>query len=243
MDFTIKPDKVKGFKNTINAVAVLIDEGVLNVNKEGLNVQAMDSSQIAMVILKMPDNAFESFNFTEDLNVGVNFEELNKIIKRANNEDVIKIEIGNTLKIKFIGKSTRTFNLSIIDGGGGKNKVPEIEYNSKVVVSAGDLREGLSDAGLMGTHVKMTVDGKFILNVEGDVGSSAIDFPEELAVVESSKNEFAIFDLEMLGKLLKSAESSTEVTLNLRTAAPILINYSIGESEVKYYLAPRIESE
>jgi DNA polymerase III sliding clamp (beta) subunit (PCNA family) len=52
-----------------------------------------------------------------------------------------------------------------------------------------------------------------------------------------------MFPLDYLQDMLKVASSDTEVGVRLKNNAPIEIEYTIGAANIKYLLAPRIESE
>ena len=49
----------KAWKNSIEAVAALIDEGTLQIDEKGIKLRAMDLSQIALVDLELPASIFE----------------------------------------------------------------------------------------------------------------------------------------------------------------------------------------
>ena len=51
----------KQFKQSIEAVVNLVDEGLFEVNENGLHLRAMDPSQIAMVDYLMPKAVFKEF--------------------------------------------------------------------------------------------------------------------------------------------------------------------------------------
>ena len=52
----------------------------------------------------------------------------------------------------------------------------------------------------------------------------------------------AMYPLEYLNDILKSAPPESIVTLEMKSDAPIRVEYGIGDATVKYYLAPRIET-
>jgi len=238
---TIKDTKV--WKNSIDAIAVLIDEGTLQLTDEGLKVRAMDPSQIAMVDFEMPKSAYEKYKLDGATNIGVDFSELNKITKRAKPEDKIELSLNSQLKLVFRGKTTRTFNIPIIESSSQPPKKPEIEFSAVVKLGANTLKDTLSDAELMSNHAALKMNGGFSIKAEGDIGSANIEFSEDMILSLDVKEESrSVFSIEMLNNLLKAADSTTVVSVNLKTDAPLMIGYEIGEGKVVYFLAPRIES-
>ncbi len=237
----IKNTKV--WKNSIDAIAVLIDEGTLQITEVGLKVRAMDPSQIAMIDFEMPKSAFEKYEIDEPTNLGVDFSELNKITKRAKAEDKIELSMDTRLKLIFRGKTTRTFNLPIIESSSTPPKKPDIVFAAVAKLGANTLKDTLSDAELMSNHAAIKMNGGFSIKAEGDVGSANIEFSEDMILSLEVKTESrAVFSIEMLNNLLKAADSTTVVNVHLKTDAPLMIQYEIGEGRVFYFLAPRIES-
>ena len=53
----------------------------------------------------------------------------------------------------------------------------------------------------------------------------------------------SMFPLDYLQDMLKVASSDTKVNLFIKSNAPIRVSYPIGEANISYFLAPRIESQ
>ena len=238
---TIKDTKV--WKNSVDGIAVLIDEGALQVTDEGLKVRAMDPSQIAMIDFEMPKSAYDEYKLAEPANIGVDFSELSKITKRAKAEDKIELTLDKQLKLVFRGKTTRTFNIPIIEASSQPPKKPEIEFTAVAKLGANTLKDALTDAELVSNHAALKMNGGFSVRAEGDIGSANIEFSEDMILSLDVKEESrSVFSIEMMNNLLKAAGSTTVVAVNLKTDAPLEVEYEIGEGKVVYFLAPRIES-
>lgn len=231
------------WKRSIDAIAVLIDEGTIEVTEEGLKVRAMDPSQIAMVDFEIPKSAFDKYELEAAANVGIDFSELSKITKRAKVEDGIELSLNNRLKLVFRGKTTRTFNIPIIESSSESPKKPEIEFSAIAKLGANTLKDALTDAELVSNHAALKMNGGFSVRAEGDIGSANIEFSEDMILSLDVKEESrSVFSIEMLNNLLKASDSTTVVSVNLKSDAPLMVEYEIGEGRVVYFLAPRIES-
>jgi len=88
----------KAWKNSIDAIAALIDEGTLQIDEKGIKLRAMDPSQIALVDLELPSSSFEEYKVEKPVNIGIDFTELSKITKRSRAEDKIELSF---VDIKF----------------------------------------------------------------------------------------------------------------------------------------------
>jgi proliferating cell nuclear antigen len=243
MTFSAIISDTKSWKNSIEAIAALIDEGTLQISKEGLKLRAMDPSQIALVDFELPSSAFEQYQADNDVNIGVDFSELSKITKRSRTEDKIELSLDNRLNMLFKGETTRRFSVSIIESTSSPPKEPNVDFTAEVKIGANILKEALKDAELVSNHIALKINEGFGIKAEGDTGSVDIKFPEENILSKEVKQEArAVFALDQLDNLLKASDAQSIIILKLRSDAPIRIEYAIGEGRVIYYLAPRIES-
>ena len=234
----------KNFRTSVDAIAALIDEGTFRIDETGLRLRAMDPSQIALVDLELPAKAFEEYSVEKTTDLGVDFTELSKITKRLRPEDKLLLKLGQRLELTFQGDTKRTFKVAIIDAQSTPPKEPQIDFTSEVKLAPAMIKEALKDAELVSNHVALTIDKKeFQVTGDGDTGSVDIQFPEEkVFALECKEKSRAVFSLDHLNNILKSAESPSIVSVKMRTDAPLRIEYAIGEGRVVYYLAPRIES-
>lgn len=233
----------KAWRNSIEAIAALIDEGALRINKEGMKLRAMDPSQIALVDFELPASGFEEFNVEEEVSIGLDFSELSKITKRSRADDKIKLSLNERLEMVFEGASRRKFSLGIIESSASPPREPSVEFTSEVKIGADALKESLKDAELVSNHVTLKINDGFVIKAEGDTGSVDINFPEDNILSKNVKEKAkAVFALDQLDNLLKAADASSVIILKLRADSPLRVEYSIGEGRVVYYLAPRIEN-
>lgn len=242
--FKAQISDTKAWRNSIEAIAALIDEGTINIDKEGLKLRAMDPSQIALVDFMLPASSFDEYTVEGNKSVVVDFAELSKITRRARPEDKIELSLDeNLLKVVFKGEATRRFNMSTIQSTTTPPKEPNVDFKAEVKISASVLKEALKDAELVSNHVALMADDGFTITAQGDTGSAEIKFKKEnlmdLKVKEKSR---ALFSLEQMNNLLKASDVGSIVTLKIKTDAPLRLEYSIGDGRVVYYLAPRIES-
>jgi len=234
----------KNWRNSVEAISSLIDEGTLQIDQDGLKLRAMDPSQIALVDFELPSSSFDKFSCESQMTVGVDFTELSKITKRCKGDDKIELSIkDNKFKIVFRGETRRQFTTAIIDSTSNPPKQPNIEFTSDVKISPNMLKDALKDAELVSNHVALSLEKGLSVRSDGDTGSVDVQFPEDkLLAVNVSEASRSVFSLEYLNNILKAADAPSVVNISLRTDAPLKVEYSIGDGRVIYYLAPRIES-
>jgi proliferating cell nuclear antigen len=247
MELVLKSAEV--FKKSMEAIAVLIDEAELVVNQNGLELKATDPSQISMVDFSLPKKAFTKFEATET-RLGLDLDYLNQVLSRATSGDELVLSLDEKkafLSVTFNGNAKRSFQVPLIDISSADVPNPRIEFDSELLVSAGFLQSAFKDAALISSHVTLGCnEEKFFVkatsskgNLNEDVAQNKDTLPE-LRVKRECKS---MFPLDYLQDMLKVASSDTKVSLFIKASAPVRVSYPIGEANISYFLAPRIESQ
>jgi proliferating cell nuclear antigen len=236
------------FKKSMEAIAVLIDEAELVVSSNGLDLKATDPSQISMVDFSLPKKAFEKFD-SSDTRLGLDLDYLNQVLSRAQSGDELTLlldEKKSFLSVTFRNDAERSFQVPLIDISSSEVPNPKIEFDSELVVSAGFLQSALKDAALISSHIVLGCsDEKFFVKANSSKGN----LNEELKHNKSTLPEFRVkrecrsmYPVDYLQDMLKVASSDTRVTVFLKSNAPIKLSYSVGDANINYFLAPRIEN-
>lgn len=245
--FTITMDDARIFKGCIDAIVTLIDEGEFDIDKAGIKLRSMDPSQIAMVDFFLPAHAFKEYKLEKGVKIGLNFEDISKVLGRVRPGESITLSLNDSrLQLLFKGKTSRRFNMPLIDIGASVPNEPKIPFDTTIKIQANEIKEALKDASLVSAHVSLEVSPeKFTISASSDKGEVNIETKKgddailDFQVKSPAK---AMFPLEYLNDLLKASDSTSIITLSLKTDAPLKVNYAIGEANVAYFLAPRIES-
>lgn len=240
----------KEFYKSVDAIGVLINEGLFTVDKDKFFLRATDPSQISLVDFVMPKEAFEEFiadigkESASKLSFGINITNFLQILSHSNADDKLSIEIKEgkpSIQIEFIGKSKRSFTIPLIDVSDQQHPLPQIPFEVTIQVPPEQLISGIKDAGLFSSHLVLRVnEDKFILETQSSKGK----FKQEVDagdIVISGKNARAMFPLDYLQNMIKNAKST--ITLKLKDDMPIEISYMIGSSAIRYYLAPRVDND
>lgn len=236
------------FKKSMEAIAVLIDEAGLVINQNGLELKATDPSQISMVDFSMPASSFEKFDVTEN-RLGLDLDYLNQVLSRVQSGDELTLSLDEKkafLSVTFKGHAKRSFQVPLIDISTSEVPNPRIEFDLEIVVSASFLQNAFKDAALISSHVVLGCsEENFFVKANSSKGS----LNEEVKENKDSLPEFRVkrecrsmFPLDYLQDMLKAASSDTKVNLFLKSSAPVKVTYKIGDAQVGYFLAPRIEN-
>lgn len=246
--FEIKIDDARYWKNCVDSIVSLIDEGSFSISKEGIGLKAMDPSGISMISFFIPNKAFAKFEVDKPMNIGLNLENFGKILASSRgDEQLIMKENGNKFIVEFVGKnSRRRYRLPMIDVKKDADKEPKIEFDSVIEVKADPLKEILKDANLLSTHVGFKTDkDSFLVVAKGDAGEleeEHMNNAEVIKKITAGKASSATFNLDYLERMISACPSNSTMTLSIKTEEPIKIDYKIGDAAVSYYLAPYMET-
>lgn len=238
----IKIDDAKYMADCASAVASLIEEANIEFTKEGLKILAMDSSSIALVDFNMPSKAFSKYD-VENENLGVNFENLDKILSRARDGEsmTLKKDKGDKFTIIFSqGKSSRRYKISSIELSKTrttKKITPKIEAELKIKKS--DFETDLKDAMMLSGFLNLSISKNGLnIRAKGDIGElDNLCNPEII-----SENEVkGTFNLEYLSAMVKGCDKDSYINITLANNEPISLSYNIGDAKLMFVLAPYME--
>ncbi len=247
--FRFVVEDARKFKAAIDAIVNLIDEGALEVTPAGLLLKAMDPSQIAMVSFTMPKSAFVEYEVTNPARVGLNFDNLSKILARARGDEKLEIaQEENRVSIRFIaGKHKRAFKVPVLEMPAAVSREPNIVSDVTIQMLGGAIKDQLRDAALVSTHLTMDAseDG-FKVEVHGDSSDLLMEQEkgsEQIVQLKATAPARATFPLQYLEDITKGCPDGAPLTFSLKTNAPIKTEYEVEGAKLVYYLAPRIETD
>ena len=245
--FEFKLDNAKYWRDCVEAIVSLVDEGVFSISKDGISLRAMDPSGISMVSFFMPSKAFSTYEIEKNTSIGLNLDNLSKILSRTrDNEGLILKDADNKLLLEFVSSNgKRRYKLQMIDIKAKEEKEPKVEFDANVEVDGEHLKNVLKDASLVSSYVAFKASkGQFIISAKGDSGEleevHEVDGAEVKKVV-ADKDVNAVFNLEFLENMVKSSPVGNSIALALKTNQPLKLSYKIGDASVTYYLAPYVE--
>ncbi|MBI5553687.1 MAG: proliferating cell nuclear antigen (pcna) [Candidatus Diapherotrites archaeon] len=238
------------FKRCMDAISVLIDEAVLFVKPEGLELKATDPSQISMVDFSFPKSGFKHYEVSGELSIGLDLNYLSQVMARAKSSDSLQLSLNeqkNVLQVVFAGDSRRSFRVPLMDIVGAKIPSPRIEFDAVISMPAELMADALKDAALVSTHITLVADPQQ-LNVlasssKGSVENTYARTQKGVKSFEVKNSARAMFPSDYLQDMLKAAGAQSELTISLKSDAPLRLDYSVGGARITYFLAPRIESE
>jgi len=87
-------NNVTKFRRLIEAIKELVKEVNMEVTDSGLVIQAMDSSHVALVSADIKAEGFSMFNCEKKVTLGINLDNLIKIMKLAGDTDSVTMKVS-----------------------------------------------------------------------------------------------------------------------------------------------------
>ncbi len=245
--FEIRIDNAKYWKDCVSAIVSLVDEGLFNITKEGISLKAMDPSSISMISFTMPNKSFSKFNVEKPVSIGLNMENLDKMLSRTREgESLVMKDSENKLLMEFIGPNgKRRYKLQLIDVKKSVEKEPNVEFDSMVQINGEPLKDIIKDAAQLSSYVSFNASkNQFSVRARGDSGELE-EFHENdsgiLKKLETKKDSESTFNLEFLENMIKACPPGNDINIALKSNEPMMLGYNIGDASVTYFLAPYME--
>lgn len=254
MSFTLKLENSRILKGIIETLASIIDETEFRVTPTEFTISAMDPSRICLLKLSLKKENFDEYDCNKESKVGLNLDDLDKILKRSAASDSVEINFNETeqkikIKMQREGMSrTRTFSLALLDID--IEEIPmenllKIEYPSKWVIEPGFLVEAIKDAEIYSEILNIAAieDQGLIFSSSGQIGEMEYNLSEDDLIetnIDGSSN--GAYSLTFLKAILKIASITEKLEISLKTDHPLKMIFNLLEGgELSYFLAPRVE--
>lgn len=232
----------------VSAISKVIDEGVFVVSEsEGLRFRSMDPSHVIMLDMRFPRDVFEEFNVEGERNIGVNFEDLAKILRRAKKEDRLILEADEaTFKVTLQGRGLRSFSLPILDITAESIPEPQLEYKAVVKVMSDVYRDTVKDVELVGDVIRFYASpDEFRVLSSSEFGEAEIIYTRESGTIidmNVEDTQQASYTLEYFSDLSSATRVADTVTIKFSTDMPVEVVHELPQGATfSFLVAPRVE--
>ena len=86
-------------KKVVDAVKELVFDANFYFTDSGISLQALVNSNVAVIILLLRADGFDSYRCDHMFNVGINVDSLSKIVKTALNDDILTIKMSEDMEL------------------------------------------------------------------------------------------------------------------------------------------------
>ncbi|KAF7795315.1 hypothetical protein EIP86_006470 [Pleurotus ostreatoroseus] len=205
-------------KRLLDAIKELVADANFECNEEGIELQAMDNSHVALVAVKLMADGFRRYRCDRPMPLGVNLNSLTKVLKcakdddqvilRANDDaDVLNLtyEARSTCLILSFGRATALivarrvdtdriaeYALKLMDIDSDQLGIPDTDYDARVTMPSAEFTRIVRDLSQLGESVRIEVSKegvRFASEGEAANGSVLLKHTEPVSSAGSSSKK------------------------------------------------------
>lgn len=239
----LKLDNPKIFSEVIGIISEMVLEVRIKVSNEGLNITAIDPANVAMILFKLPADAFTELEVESEQVLGVSLDNLKAVLRRVKSGSVLAMEKEeNNLKITIQDKIKKEFSLALIDVEGDEKPIPSLNFVSKVEMTSVDFSEAIEDCAVVADSCSFaSAPDNFVIQGKGSLNSFKSQFTDEVNI--QAEEASSKYSLEYLQKMVKGTKLTDKVVLNFGNDYPLKLEFNTPRVSLSFILAPRVETE
>ncbi|OMJ79759.1 hypothetical protein SteCoe_20145 [Stentor coeruleus] len=247
--------KALSFKKIIESVRELVVDVNFEVSQDGLALQAMDASHVALVSFILNANQFEEFECNQPQVFGVNIGNLAKILKCADNDDRITIRAeSNASKLSFIFEGRQDeklsqFNLNLMTLDTEQLGIPDHEYTAVIHIKSDEFTRICRELSQISDTLTIDINKeKVTFRVGGDLGDGEITLKhretgKNPTIIEAHEPVACSYAMRYLNLFNKASVLSDEIILSISENLPLIVHFQFELGNIKFYLAPKVNDE
>ncbi|WVQ72730.1 proliferating cell nuclear antigen (pcna) [Cryptococcus sp. DSM 104548] len=190
-------------KKLLDAIKELVTDGNLDCSDEGIALQAMDNSHIALVSLKLEPEGFENYRCDRNMPLGVNLASLTKILKCAKDQDVVTLKASDDADaLSLIFESPKEdrvgeYEMKLMDIDQEHLGIPDTEYDATVSMSSAEFARICRDLTVLGESVKIDCSKEGVtFSSDGEVGKGSVHLKQTAGQESKPKTKKQVKDEE-----------------------------------------------
>ncbi|CAF0829592.1 unnamed protein product [Didymodactylos carnosus] len=245
------------FAKVIEGLRELVTEATWECSGNGITLQAMDSSHVALVSLVLRSDGFETYRCDRNMSLGISLTSMSKVLKMMGKDDTLTIRVNDDSDAIVLSMESQNqeefaeYELRLMDLDSEHLGIPDTDYSCVVKMPSTKFSRICRDMAILGDSVTIcsTKDGvKF--GAKGDVGqgsirlnqSTNVDKEEDAVSIELREAVALTFAVRYLNMFCKAAPLSNQVNLSMSEDTPLMCEFKVGDmGHIRFYLAPKIE--
>jgi len=232
----------------VSSISKVIEEAVLVIHPErGLRLRALDPSHVVLIDMNFPPESFDLFEVEYETDIGVNLEDLAKVLRRATKDDRLKLTVERQqLNVILKGRGERIFGLPVLDIKPEEVPEPELDFKASATLSSNVYADTLKDIKLVGEIVSFEASPEYLKVYSGsEIGEAEVLYTfesDELLSLEAEETQKSTYSLEYFTDLSSAAKVAEKITIQFSSNMPILVKHEIPYGALfSFLVAPRVE--
>ncbi|MCE4619351.1 MAG: DNA polymerase sliding clamp [Desulfurococcales archaeon] len=243
----IRFQDARTWRYIVASMEKVLDEGVFVATNDGLSFRALDPARVVMIDLFYPADSMLNYELEKDeVEFGVSFNTLVKVLRRARKDDELEFKISETfIDVMFLGRGTRRFRIPQISLAVERPPEPKIGFTVTAKMLATTFREAIRTIEPIADTIRlMATEDKLVIRGIGDIESAELEFSMERQslldlLVESE--DTSNYSLEYFSQMLQAAQAAETATVKYAGDAPVRVDFEfMGGGRLTFYVSPTI---
>ena len=247
-------------KKIVEAIKDLVTDAPFDCSESAMCLQAMDSSHVALVSLKLEVGLFDTYRCDRTINLGMSLANMSKALKCANNDDTCMIKHddseGDSITFTFCDTKkdkTQDVTVKMMDIDVEHLGIPEQDYSAIIEMPSSEFQKTCKDLSMFSDSLSIAATKSgVVFTGKGDTGSSIVtysnsgnaDDDKESIKIDVKEPVTVNFSIKYMNQFTKATSLSDRVTLSLCNEVPVVVEYGIEDNgHLRFYLAPKIDEE
>jgi len=259
--FHIQTVQTGAFRILIEALKEILTDTNLIFDSTGIKLIATDNSKIVLIHMKLHSENFEHYHCKDKVKIGINMNNLFKLIKVMNNNDILSLYINendpNKLGIRIMNEdknSQTSFKMNLLDISEEEIKIPPAEFETELTLPSSDFQKLIRDMTNIGDCVDIkSVSDSLIFECVGDFASQETILNEAQDKNKSEGLKFSVttdpdkpiqgvFSLKYLVLFTKCTNLCNLIHMYIKNDYPLIIKYTVANlGDIKLCLSPNVD--
>lgn len=168
-------------KKLLDSIKELVSDANFECAEEGIKLQAMDNSHVALVSVDLTADGFKKYRCDRPMPLGVNLNSLSKVLKCAKDDDQVTLKAGDNndvLNLLYESPSTdriAEYEMKLMDIDVDALGIPDTDYDASIIMSSGEFARIVRDLSNLGESVKIEVTKEGVrFSSEGDAANGNV---------------------------------------------------------------------
>jgi len=246
-----KATEFKEYLETLNTVTV---EPIFKVNEDGLKVETMDPSHVALIIFELPCAYFDTWRVDEEKTFSVNLSDVLKAIKKLGKRESLRVELmepndseNERLVLTVLGEIERKKTIPCLEVIEEEIPTPRIHFKSKIRMTISSLKQIVEDFNGNQEYFKIVTEYNTDMVRFSNTGDAYQDevtmdkHHDHILELNIQEDTTTSYSSHYLLQLIKKAYKICEVvTIDYSTDMPLRMDLEIPMGSIRFFLAPAI---
>lgn len=240
----LKSIQANAFKSLFEVLKEIINDVNIYFSPQGIKLITFDVARVTLIHVFMAAENFEEYECPKETIIGINIQNIFKLIKSIGNNDIITMstcdENLNICVSNESKKSVSNFKLKLLDLNEDILDVPEINMTYSTTLPSVDFQKLVRDMTNIGSDLTIKRTGTSIeFTCEGDFANQSTIINDQFDIGQSGME--GTFSLKYVSMFTKATIMCPIVQLGHgdEPEGPISFKYTISNlGDVKFYLAP-----